>query len=261
MGIVEFLTEFKSLFSASEGALIGIVVGAAATMLSTSYMNRRIKEVEFRNAYQMKLLERRIAVYDELEDAMKSFFAGVKYHSVMIPRIFIDPLAFREARNGLKLVLHKDRWMTRETQEDLQVFMGNLHTLEPIYHAFESGEISQAEMLYKLIHYTDNLIEYASGILDSSHRDLSDFEKHGLSRFLHYLSKYLWNKTPLHRLREYPFLTGRVYYAPSKILPQILAELEKHPLKGSLEIQEKSEADLMPKPAKQKRLRKKRHLA
>lgn len=106
--------EFFASFSAAQGALAGVVIGA----FLTGWYNLTAKRLEYRNAMYGKLVEKRLKAYEELEKAIEPLNDLIELQGMLkivtIHSIMHDG-RYKEVFRQIKGFTFKRRWLRPKT--------------------------------------------------------------------------------------------------------------------------------------------------
>ncbi|PIQ26179.1 hypothetical protein COW20_18805 [bacterium (Candidatus Blackallbacteria) CG13_big_fil_rev_8_21_14_2_50_49_14] len=142
---MEIFFDFIANLPSAFWAILGVAIGGLVT-LGTSIS---IKNLEYRNAFYTKLIEKRMAVYDELSDALLPFLTGVSYkeHGILVPEIVIDINEFLPAYIGIQKLKHKIGWFESDTADNYSGFCKMLSKIHSIFVHFEENPVESEKIL------------------------------------------------------------------------------------------------------------------
>lgn len=190
MSWLEIISETFSALSPAQAALIGVLMGSSINWITTGINNSALKEKERLNAFYLKLLEKRMAVYDELEAVL-----GVMNKVVFmednrrIPLIISDKEAYAKAFNDFQALKNKMRWFEFETFE---AFLSLDNLLRSLGQGI-GGPVFDAEYINKARHLVPEVVN----LMNLAHKDFFHLQKNKFKpRLIHRDVSEFWLAEP-----------------------------------------------------------------
>lgn len=179
---METFLDFMTSLPSSFWAIFGVVVGGLVT-LGTSWS---IKNLEYRNAFYTKLIDKRMSIYDELSDALFPFFEGIGYkkHGVQIPKVLSSRNEFGVAYFNIQKLKHKMGWFDENTSDNYAGFCKFLNKINSIFVHFEEDPIENEKLL---IAASEPLLEWVYLLQANLQNDILNLHKTPKFRATHFV--------------------------------------------------------------------------
>lgn len=178
---METLMLFINGLPAPFWAILGTCVGGSITLITT----RSIKNLEYKNAFHQKLIDKRMSLYDDFSDALIPFIKASTYKGLLVPTVLLDVNVFNEAYINIQAFKSKIWWMSEDTVELYQGFCKNLKKTKHLYSLSE--KLSDDELETHLLSQAKGLADWVYRLQLALQSDVLNLDKKPKPRSINYI--------------------------------------------------------------------------
>jgi hypothetical protein len=180
---MDWFIDFTNNLSPAFWAILGVVVGGLVSFVG----NWSIKNLEYRNAFYQKLIDKRMILYDELEEALKPFnkFDIDPENRIICMHVVRNPDEFQRAFRDFQLIKAKSQWFGQSTRGEIFKLADFLWRLDcEIKPGMSKSELTQISLDYsqKAFDLTTSALESMYGDYLELH-DIRPLKKRSARRF------------------------------------------------------------------------------